>query len=92
MKNWEDRELLEQVEIQLKYSGYIDRERKLADKMKNLDHIKLPENLDYSQLKSMSYEAREKLSDLRPINLGQASRVSGVSPADISCLLVFLGR
>jgi len=87
-----DRELLEQVEIMVKYSGYIEREKKLADRLKNLDHIKLYDNLDYHQLKSLSYEAREKLTKLRPDNLGQASRVSGVSPSDISVILVYLGR
>ena len=87
-----DREVLEQVEIKIKYSGYIERERKLADRLKNLDHIKLKDDLDYSLLKSLSYEAREKLSNIRPTNLGQASRISGVSPADISVILVFLGR
>jgi len=88
----EDRELLEQVEILVKYSGYIEREKKLADRLKNLDHIKLYDDLDYHKLKSLSYEAREKLSKLRPDNLGQASRVSGVSPSDISVILVYLGR
>jgi tRNA uridine 5-carboxymethylaminomethyl modification enzyme len=87
-----DRELLEQVEITVKYSGYIERETKLANRLKNLDHIKLKDNLDYHQLKSLSFEAREKLSKIKPTNLGQASRVSGVSPADISVILVHLGR
>jgi tRNA uridine 5-carboxymethylaminomethyl modification enzyme len=87
-----DREVLEQVEITVKYAGYIERERKLANKLKNLDHILLKPNFDYSLLKSLSYEAREKLSNIKPTNLGQASRVSGVSPADISVILVFLGR
>lgn len=92
MDTEKDREVLEQVEITVKYSGYIERERRLADRLKNLDHIFLKENFDYSQLKSLSYEAREKLSHVKPNNLGQASRVSGVSPADISVILVFLGR
>ena len=88
----DDRETLEQVEITVKYSGYIDRERKLADRLKNLDHIYLKDDFDYSKLKSLSFEAREKLSKIKPNNLGQASRVSGVSPADISVILVYLGR
>jgi len=88
----DDRELLEQIEISIKYSGYIEREKKLADRLKNLDHIKLKHDLDYYQLKSLSFEAREKLSKIKPTNLGQASRVSGVSPADISVILVHLGR
>ena len=87
-----DREVLEQVEIEVKYSGYIERERKLADRLKNLDHIYLKEDFDYSKLKSLSFEAREKLSKIKPNNLGQASRISGVSPADISVILVYLGR
>ncbi|MGB1003808.1 MAG: tRNA uridine-5-carboxymethylaminomethyl(34) synthesis enzyme MnmG [Salibacteraceae bacterium] len=87
-----DREIIEQVEIIVKYSGYIERERKLADRLKNLDHIFLKEDFDYSKLKSLSFEAREKLSRIKPSNLGQASRVSGVSPADISVILVYLGR
>lgn len=92
LKKVEDREVLEQVEITIKYSGYIEREKKLADRLKNLDHIFLKDDFDYSKLKSLSYEAREKLSKVRPNNLGQASRVSGVSPADISVILVYLGR
>jgi tRNA uridine 5-carboxymethylaminomethyl modification enzyme len=87
-----DREVLEQVEISVKYSGYIARERKLADRLKNLDHIKLNPDLDYSKLKSLSWEAREKLMKVLPTNLGQASRISGISPADISVILVYLGR
>lgn len=87
-----DREVLEQVEIIVKYSGYIERERKLADRLKNLDHILLKSDMDYSLLKSLSYEAREKLGKIKPTNLGQASRVSGVSPADVSVILVYLGR
>ena len=87
-----DREVLEQVEIIIKYSGYIERERKLADRLKNLDHIKLNDDMDYTRLKSLSYEAREKLGKIKPTNLGQASRVSGVSPADVSVILVYLGR
>ena len=88
----EDREVLEQVEISVKYSGYISRERKLADRLKNLDHIKLNTDLDYNKLKSLSWEAREKLMKIIPTNLGQASRISGISPADISVILVYLGR
>ena len=92
LSNPEDREVIEQVEITVKYSGYIEREKKLADRLKNLDHIYLKTDFDYSKLKSLSYEAREKLSEIKPTNLGQASRVSGVSPADISVILVYLGR
>lgn len=85
-------EILEETEIQVKYESYINKERDLADKLERLDEIKLVENLDYSLFNSISYEAREKLSRIRPRTLGQASRISGVSPADISVLLVHLGR
>jgi len=87
-----DREVLEQTEIQVKYSGYIAKERNNADKLHRLESIKISENFDYSKLKSLSYEAREKLEAIRPVTISQASRISGVSPSDISVLLVFLGR
>jgi tRNA uridine 5-carboxymethylaminomethyl modification enzyme len=85
-------EELEQLEIALKYSGYIQRERENADKMKRLEHIIIPDEFNYDQLQSMSMEARQKLSTQRPGNIGQASRISGVSPSDIQVLLVYLGR
>ncbi|WP_452598791.1 tRNA uridine-5-carboxymethylaminomethyl(34) synthesis enzyme MnmG [Pontimicrobium sp. MEBiC01747] len=87
-----DREVLEQTEIQVKYSGYIDKEKNNADKLTRLENIKIPPNFDYSKLKSMSLEAREKLNKIQPVTISQASRVSGVSPSDISVLLVFMGR
>jgi len=87
-----DEEVLEQVEIEEKYKGYIDREKENADKLNRLDDLKIPDQLDYHKLSSLSYEAREKLTKLRPATIGQASRVSGVSPADISVLLVYMGR
>lgn len=87
-----DREMLEQTEIQVKYSGYIDKEKNNADKLTRLENIKIPANFDYSKLKSMSLEAREKLNKIQPVTISQASRVSGVSPSDISVLLVFMGR
>jgi tRNA uridine 5-carboxymethylaminomethyl modification enzyme len=86
------REYLEETEIQIKYESYIDKEKELADKLERLDEIKLLDNLDYSSFTSISFEAREKLSKIKPRTLGQASRISGVSPADISVLLVHLGR
>jgi len=86
------REVLEQAEIQVKYSGYIDKEKLNADKLQRLENIKIPENFDYSKLKSLSFEAREKLGHIRPATISQASRISGVSPSDISVLLVYLGR
>ncbi|MEM9000946.1 MAG: tRNA uridine-5-carboxymethylaminomethyl(34) synthesis enzyme MnmG [Bacteroidota bacterium] len=85
-------EVLEQAEIQVKYSGYIEKEKSNADKLNRLENIKIPDNFDYSKLKSLSFEAREKLEYIRPVTISQASRISGVSPADISVLLVFLGR
>ncbi|WP_394748016.1 tRNA uridine-5-carboxymethylaminomethyl(34) synthesis enzyme MnmG [Spongiimicrobium salis] len=87
-----NREVMEQTEIQVKYAGYIQKEKLNADKLQRLENIKIPANFDYSQLKSLSYEAREKLSEIQPVSISQASRISGVSPSDISVLLVFMGR
>ena len=87
-----DVEVLEQVEIQVKYSGYIKKEKNNAEKLTRLEGIKIPKNFDYSKLKSLSFEAREKLSKIQPTTISQASRISGVSPNDISVLLVFMGR
>ncbi|AEM70374.1 tRNA uridine 5-carboxymethylaminomethyl modification enzyme mnmG [Allomuricauda ruestringensis DSM 13258] len=87
-----DSEVLEQAEIQVKYSGYIAKEKTNADKLQRLENVRIPDNFDYSKLKSLSYEAREKLESIQPVTISQASRISGVSPADISVLLVYLGR
>jgi tRNA uridine 5-carboxymethylaminomethyl modification enzyme len=87
-----ENEIVESAEICIKYAGYIDRERKLAEKIKRLDKIKIPVDIDYNSLNSVSTEARQKLTRIKPQTIGQASRISGVSPADISVLLVFLGR
>ena len=87
-----DREVIEQTEIQVKYSGYIDKEKNNADKLTRLENIKIPSNFDYSKLQSMSLEAREKLKKIQPVTISQASRISGVSPSDISVLLVYMGR
>ena len=87
-----DREVLEQAEIQVKYSGYIEKERNNADKLTRLEDVKIPENFDYNKIKSMSIEAKQKLSKIRPVTISQASRVSGVSPSDISVLLIYMGR
>lgn len=87
-----DQEVLEQTEIQVKYSGYIRKEKNNADKLNRLEGLKIPDNFDYMKLKSLSYEAREKLMAIRPVTISQASRISGVSPNDISVLLVFMGR
>jgi tRNA uridine 5-carboxymethylaminomethyl modification enzyme len=87
-----DEEILEQVEVQIKYAGYIEKEKQNADKLHRLENVKIPKNFDYSKLKSMSYEAREKLGKIQPVTVSQASRVSGVNPSDVSVLLVHMGR
>jgi len=87
-----DNEIIEQAEIQVKYSGYISKEKNNADKLTRLEYVKIPMNFDYSQIKSMSIEAREKLKKVQPTTVSQASRISGVSPNDISVLLVYMGR
>ena len=87
-----DSDVIEQTEIQVKYSGYIEKERNNADKLNRLEYVKIPEKFDYSQIKSMSMEAREKLKKIQPTSIAQASRISGVSPNDISVLLVYMGR
>ena len=86
------RECLEETEILIKYEGYIDKERELADKLNRLENVKLPVGFDFHSLTSLSYESREKLNRYKPETLGQASRISGISPADISVLAIFLGR
>ena len=87
-----DQEILEQAEIQVKYSGYIEKERNNADKLTRLEDVKIPDNFDYNRIKSMSIEARQKLSHIRPVTISQASRISGVSPSDVSVLLIYMGR
>nr|WP_321233957.1 tRNA uridine-5-carboxymethylaminomethyl(34) synthesis enzyme MnmG [uncultured Psychroserpens sp.] len=87
-----DREVIEQTEIQIKYSGYIEKEKNNADKLNRLEDVKIPMNFDYTKLKSMSTEAIQKLTKIQPVTISQASRISGVSPADVSVLLVYLGR
>ncbi|WP_378180152.1 tRNA uridine-5-carboxymethylaminomethyl(34) synthesis enzyme MnmG [Aquimarina sp. SS2-1] len=87
-----DKEVLEQTEIQVKYSGYIEKEKNNADKLNRLENIKIPKDFDYTKLKSLSYEACEKMTKIKPATISQASRISGVSPSDISVLLVYMGR
>ena len=87
-----DPEVIEQTEIQVKYAGYIEKEKNNADKLNRLENLKIPKGFDYSRLKSMSMEARQKLAEIQPVTISQASRISGVSPNDISVLLVYLGR
>ena len=85
-------DVIEQAEIQVKYSGYIEKEKANAEKLQNLENISIPEKFDYNKLKSLSNEARSKLEEIRPKTLSQASRISGVSPSDISSMLIFMGR
>ena len=87
-----DDETIEQAEIQIKYAGYINKEKNNADKLTRLEYVKIPQDFNYSQIKSMSLEAREKLNAVQPKTVAQASRISGVSPNDISVLLVYMGR
>lgn len=90
--NEKNPDILPQTEIQMKYEGYIQREEDVAIKMNRLENVKIPEAMDYNALKSISIESKEKLNKIRPATIGQASRISGVSPSDISVLLIALGR
>ena len=85
-------EAIVQTEIQIKYSGYINKEKEVVDKMNNLEKIKIPKDFDYNKLHSISTEAKEKLKTINPVTIGQASRISGVSPSDINILLIYMGR
>ena len=85
-------EEIEEAEIQIKYRGYIEREQYIAEKMRRLENIAIPDGFDYLSLQSLTIEARQKLTKIRPATIGQASRISGVSPADINVLLVYFGR
>ncbi len=85
-------EAIEEAEIQIKYRGYIEREQYIADKLRRLENIAIPYDFDYHALQSLTIEARQKLTKIRPATIGQASRISGVSPADINVLLVYFGR
>ena len=84
------REIAEQVEISVKYQGYIDRQNRQVEEMRKLEDKPLPRDVDYLSIQGLRLEARQKLDKIRPLNLGQASRVSGVSPADVTALLLFL--
>jgi tRNA uridine 5-carboxymethylaminomethyl modification enzyme len=85
-------EILESAEIRIKYEGYIQREKLVAEKIRRLEDVKIPLDIDYSELMSISTEARQKLHKVKPVNIGQAGRISGVSPSDINILLMYLGR
>ena len=85
-------DIITQTEILLKYEGYIEREEDVAKKMSRMEDLIIPEGVEYSKMFSLSTEARQKLTKLLPVTIGQASRVSGVSPSDIAVLLIHLGR
>ncbi len=86
------KEIAESAEIKIKYEGYILREKIIADKLKRLENLRIPEDIVYGELMSISTEGRQKLERIKPEDIGQASRISGVSPADINILLMYLGR
>ena len=83
-------DVIEQVDINIKYSGYIERQKKQVKNFKKLENKRIPENFDYTDVKNLRIEAMQKLNLYQPVNIGQASRISGVSPADISVLLIYL--
>ena len=87
-----DPEIVEQTEIHVKYAGYIEKEKNQADKLTRLENVVIPSNFDYGKVKSLSIEARQKLTKIQPTSISQASRISGVSPSDVSVLLVYMGR
>ena len=87
-----DLEVIEQAEIQVKYSGYIEKEKVHADKLNRLEDVRIPDNYDFDKIKAISIEARQKLTKIRPTTIAQASRISGVSPSDVSVLLIHMGR
>ena len=85
-------EVSEQINIFVKYEGYIKRQKKQVEQFKRLERKKIPDNINYDEVKSLRIEALQKLKEYRPASIGQASRISGVSPADISVLLIYIGR
>jgi tRNA uridine 5-carboxymethylaminomethyl modification enzyme len=87
-----DQEVVEQAEIQVKYSGYIEKEKNNADKLTRLEDMVIPDNFNFDKIQSISIEAKQKLNKIRPRTIAQASRISGVSPSDISVLLIYMGR
>jgi tRNA uridine 5-carboxymethylaminomethyl modification enzyme len=85
-----DRETAEQIDIRIKYEGYIRKQLQQAEQFKKLENKKIPQGIDFTAIKGLSLEARQKLNNINPANLGQASRISGVSPADVSVLMVYI--
>lgn len=90
--NGYSKESIEQAEIQVKYQVYIDKERDLVERMRQLEDLEIPELFDYQRIISLGVEAREKLNRIRPKTLGQASRISGINPSDVQILMVYMGR
>ena len=86
------KEIVEQVEIQLKYEVYIDKQQQMAQKLELMEDLKIISNFNHTKISALSSEARQKLSSIKPKTIGQPSRISGVSPADVSVLMVYLGR
>ena len=91
-KNGITAEIIEQAEIQIKYKGYIEREKLLAEKLRRLENIAIPAGFDFMSMNALTIEARQKLTKIRPETIGQASRIPGVSPADINVRLIKFGR
>ena len=91
-KNKISNEAIEQAEINIKYGGYLSKEAESAKKLSKLEDMKIPDDFDYTKLHSISTEGKEKLNEIKPISIGQASRISGVSPSDINILLIYMGR
>ncbi|MEG1635577.1 MAG: hypothetical protein RR388_08125 [Rikenellaceae bacterium] len=87
-----DKYVIEEVEIAIKYSGYIEREKLIAEKLSRLENIKIQPTTNFNEITSLSIESRQKLTRIKPSTIGQASRIPGVSPADINVLLIFFGR
>lgn len=85
-------EFIEQAEIQVKYERYIEKEKEIVDRMATLENQLIPDNFDYDKVSALSIEALQKFKKIRPLTLGQASRISGVNPSDIQILMVFMGR
>ena len=85
-------ESIEQAEIEVKYGGYLSKEAESAKRLNKLEGVKIPDDFNYTKLHSISTEAKEKLSEIKPNSIGQASRISGVSPSDINVLLIYMGR
>jgi tRNA uridine 5-carboxymethylaminomethyl modification enzyme len=85
-------EFLEQTEIQIKYERYIEKEKEIVDRMASLENHIIPENFDYDKVAALSIEALQKFKKIRPITIGQASRISGVNPSDVQILMVYMGR